>query len=131
MGFKGVIIEESLSNNSLLKDVKILRTKVEKVTEKHKTPWLSKWTLHTIEILENEADDISYKISKSFDYSHKSAWYADFKNDKYHYIIYKDKIFKIDRRKPEQYQAATDYGISLGIPNYQVDFSPHIKKWER
>lgn len=131
MDYKGVIIEESLGNNHILEEVKILETKVEKVTPKHKTPWLSKWTLHTIEIPEAKAKAIAEEISKSFDYSHKSAWYADFKNDRYHYIIYKDKIFKIDRRRSKEYQAATNYGISLGIPDYQVDFSPFIKKWER
>ena len=38
--FKGVIIEESLGDVSVLKEVQILNTKVEQVTEKHKTPWL-------------------------------------------------------------------------------------------
>ena len=131
MGFKGVIIEESLADKSVLNNVKVLSTIVEKVTKKHKTPWLNKWTLHTVKIPEDKADDIASNISKSFDYSHKSAWYADFKNDSYHYIIYKDKIFKIDRSKPKEYRAATDYGISLGIPDYQVDFSPIIEEWKR
>ncbi|EKD57942.1 MAG: hypothetical protein ACD_57C00081G0001 [uncultured bacterium] len=131
MDYKGVIIAESLSVKSVLKDVKILSTKIEKVSEKHKTSWLTKWTLHTVEIPEDKAADIATKISKSFDYSHKSAWYADFKNDNSHYIIFKDKIFKIDRDKPEEYQAATNYGISLGIPEYQIDFSPIIEEWKR
>lgn len=131
MNYRGVIIEESLENKAILKHVRILSTKVEKVSEKHKTPWLTQWTLHTVEIPEDKADDIASNISRSFDYSHKSAWYADFKNNNYHYIIYKDKIFKIYRNKPEEYQSATDYGISLGIPEYQVDFSPIIEEWKR
>lgn len=131
MNYKGVVIEESLEKKDILNQVKILKTKVEKVTPKNKTPWLSQWTLHTVEIPNEMADKIAKEISSALDYSHRSAWYADFKNDKYHYIIYKDKIFKIDRNKPEEYQAATDYGISLGIPDYQMDFSPHIKRWKR
>lgn len=127
MNFKGVIIEESLENPEVLKRAKVLKTKVEKVTPKHKTPWLKQWTLLTVEIPNEMADAIAKEISSILDYSHKSAWYADFKNDHYHYIIYKDKIFKIDRRKPEEYQAATDYGISLGIPDYQI--SPVMKEW--
>lgn len=27
----------------------------------------------------------------------------------------------------DQYQKAKEYGVSLGIPEYQVDFSPDIK----
>jgi len=61
----------------------------------------------------------------------KHNWYADFKNETTHYIIFRNRVFKIDRTKKEQYDEATRYGISLGIPDYQVDFSPHIKKWER
>lgn len=37
--YKGIIIEESLQNKDILKDVRIVSTKVEKVTEKHTTPF--------------------------------------------------------------------------------------------
>ena len=95
--YKGVIIEESLANKSILSKVKSESTKIEPITPEHKTPWLKQWTLHTVSVPEETADEIAKEISKSFDYSHGSAWYADFKNDKTHYIIFKDKIFKIDR----------------------------------
>jgi hypothetical protein len=130
MDYKGVIIEESLEDTSVLKEVNILKTKVEKVTEKHKTPYLKQWTLHTIEIPEEKADEVSEKLSRSFDKKHLD-WYADFKNDIFHYIVYPDKVFKIDRSKPEEYKKATEYGISIGIPDYQVDFAPDIKEWKR
>ena len=129
--YKGVIIEESLANKSILSKVKIESTKIEPITPEHKTPWLKQWTLHTVSVPEETADEIAKEISKSFDYSHGSAWYADFKNDKTHYIIFKDKIFKIDRSKLEEYQKATNYGISLGIPKYQVDFAPNVIEWKR
>ena len=127
--FVGAIIEESLENKLILKKVRVLSTKIEKVTEKHRTPWISQLTLHTIEIPENRAKEIAEKISKSLDSKH--VWYADFKNDKTHFIIFRNKIFKIDRTSKEQYEEATKYGISLGIPEYQVDFSPDVKKWKR
>lgn len=129
MNFKGVIIEESLEDKSVLKRVKIVSTKIEVVTEKHKTPWIKQWTLYTVEIQENQADSIANDISKALDSKHN--WYADFKTDKIHYIVFRNKVFKVDRSKKEQYDEATKYGISIGIPSYQVDFSPHIKKWER
>jgi len=61
----------------------------------------------------------------------QNAWYADFKNKSFHYIIFCNKIFKVDRSKPGQYNSVTKYGLSLGIPDYQLDFSPHIKEWKR
>jgi hypothetical protein len=130
--FVGVIIEESLEDKSVLWKVKILSTKIEKVVETiHKTPWLSRWTLHTVTIPEGKAEEIAEDLSRSLDRRHGGSWYADFKNDKTHFIIFRGKIFKIERTSKEQYEEATRYGISLGIPDYQVDFSPHIKKWKR
>ena len=114
--YNGVIIEESLANKDVLKKVKILSTKVEEVTNEHKTPWLSQWTLHTVEVPEKEAQIIAEEISKSLDYSHNSSWYADYKNNTHHYIIFRDKIFYVDRKSKEQYDEAKRYGISLGIP---------------
>jgi hypothetical protein len=130
MPFRGVIIEESLKGKGVLREVKILNTKVEIVTEKHETPWLKQWTLHTVEIPEEKADEVAEKLSQAIS-DQPSSWYADYKNDTTHYVIYPGKIFKIDRRSKEEYQAASDYGISLGIPPYQVDFAPNIKQWER
>ena len=31
-------------------------------------------------------------------------WYIDLKNYDYHYIIFNDRIFKVDRDYPEQYE---------------------------
>jgi|SRR3989338_8336973 len=127
----GIIIEESLEDKSILKKVKILKTEVEKVTEEHKTPWLNLWTMHTIEIKEADANTITAIISKALDSKHKASWYADFKNNTCHYIIFKNKVFKVNRSKPTEYQNATKYGLSLGIPEYQLDFSPDIQAWQR
>lgn len=136
--YTGVIIEESLEDKSVLQDLKILETKVEEATESHKTLWVKQWTLHTVEVPEDRASpgagrpragEVAEKLSKSLDSQH--AWYADFKNDTTHFIIFRNKVFKIDRSSKEQYDAATAYGLTLGIPDYQLDFSPHIQQWER
>ena len=129
MNYTGVIIEESLENKDILKDVKILETKVEEATEEHKTPWVKQWTLHAVEIPEGQAQNISEKISHALDAEH--PWYADFKNEAHHYIIFRGKVFFIDRASKKQYDEAKNYGISIGIPEYQVDFHPEVKQWER
>lgn len=125
MNYIGTIIEESLEKKQVLKEIKILSTEIEQVIEKHQTPWLKQWTLHKVEIFEDKVAEISDQISKSLDSEHN--WYADYKNEKWHYIIFRNKIFKIDRNNAEQYSEAKDYGVSLGIPEYQVDFSSDIK----
>jgi hypothetical protein len=130
MNYKGVIIEESLADVSVLNDVRIVSTKIEPVTEEHKTPWVKQWTLHDVEVPAEKAAEVAEKISKALDHEHN--WYADYKTDAEHYVIYNDKVFHItDRSDKKQYDEASEYGISIGIPAYQVDFSPHMAQWER
>ncbi len=124
--YKGTIIEESLEDASVLKKVKIISTKVEKVVDEHHTPWLKQWTLHKVEIPENMAAQVAEDLSASIVSDHNGSWYADYKNDKNHYIIFKGKVFFIDRTSKEQYDEAKKYGLSLGIPEHQVDFKPEV-----
>ena len=130
MNYRGVIIEESLENKNVLRNVQILESKVEQVTSNHKTPWVRQWTLHTVEIPEDMAESTAEKLSHSIDASHESSWYADYKNNHYHYIVFRNKIFKVDLKNPTLYKDARSYGISI-IPEYQVDFRPEDKDWKR
>jgi len=122
--YRGVIIEESLEDKRVLQKIKIVRTKIEEVTEGHKTPWIKQWTLHTVEIPENLAEKIAKELSISLDSQHN--WYADFKNKNKHFIIFRDKVFLVDRKNKEEYDEVRKYGLSLGIPEYQLDFSSEI-----
>lgn len=125
MNYKGVIIKESLGDDSILKEVKILDTKVEQVTPKHQTPWLKQWTLHTVEIPIEKAEEVAEELSRSLESEHD--WYADYKDENYHYIIFRNKVFRVTRSKPEEYEEVKKYGISLGIPDYQLAFSPDVQ----
>ena len=129
MNYKGVIIEESLDNKKVLNSVKIIKTKISPVVEKHRTPWVKQWTMHTVEISEQDAEKVAEQLSKDLDKEH--AWYADFKNENYHFIIYREKVFKVDLKNPIIYKDAKKFGISLGIPEYQVDFAPDDKIFEQ
>jgi hypothetical protein len=124
MSYTGVIIEESLAKKDILKKVHVISTKIEEVTEKSQTPWIKQWTMHTVEISEDQAKAIAEELSTSLDPAHE--WYADFKNDTHHYIIFRNKVFFINREKKEEYDEVTNYGISVGIPDYQLDFSAQV-----
>jgi len=122
MNYKGTIIEESLKNTDALKDVKILSTRVSLVTEEHKTPWVKQWTLHEVEIPEAAAAAVAEKIGKGLDSEH--SWYADFRNDEFHFVIFPNKVFKIDRQNKAQNVAAVNYALSINIPAHQLDWTP-------
>lgn len=116
--YKGDVIEESLKDKEVLKEFDIISTRVEKVTDEHQTPWLSQWTLDTIKVAENEAESLAEKLSKALDPEH--GWYIDYRNEKYHYVIFKDKVFKLDRSKKSNYDEMIKYGLSIGTPDYQL-----------
>lgn len=97
-------------------------TKIERVSECTKTPWLKVWTLHTVEIDAAIAEDVAQKISDSIDRKHAHAWYADFRNDRTHYIIFRGKIFVINIHDQSQYYGAKRYGLNLAIPVSQMPF---------
>lgn len=128
MTLSGDIIEESLQDKAILKQLDITSTRVEQVTEDHKTPWLKQWTLHTIEVQAEEAAELAEKLSHALE---SNYWYVDYKNDDLHYIIFPNKVFRVDRRNTEAYKSVVSYGLSLNIPRYQLDFSPDITYWER
>jgi len=120
MNYLGTIIEESLSDKSVLKQLNIIETTISPVTEKSKTPWVKQWTKHKVEVLENQADEIAQILSQAIEFDHQGSWYADFWNDKIHYIVFKNRVFKLDRASKEQYDEAYNFGLSVGIPSYQL-----------
>jgi len=121
MDFTGTIIKESLADQSILKDLVVIETKVELVTPRHQTPWVKQWTKLKISIPETWADFYAERISEALDAEH--AWYADFKNDKFHYVIFYGQPFLVDLNDPQGYEAVKEYGQELGIPDYQLDFA--------
>jgi hypothetical protein len=122
MDYEGIIIEESLEDRSVLDSLQVLDRKVELTTPHHETPWLSQWTLITVRLPEATAGKVAQALSVAIDSEHAGSWYAEFKNDAHHYVVYRDRVFYIDRRSREQYAEAVDYGVSRGLPEHQADF---------
>jgi hypothetical protein len=127
----GEIIEESLVDPSVLKYLPVISTWVEKVRPEHGTPWLTQWTMYTIVVPEEDAAGLAQALSHEIENSHNGHWYIDFKNKTTHYIIFPNKVFKVDRRQPDQFKPVVSYGLRLNIPLYQLDFFPEINHRER
>ena len=126
----GDIIEESLTDRSVLSEVIILETRVEPVTEYHRTLWLEQWTIHRVAVSEERAAELAERFSQALDAVHAHAWYADFKNEDIHYVAFTGKVFRIPRHSEGRYAEVVEYGVRLGIPRYQLDFSPTIERWQ-
>jgi hypothetical protein len=123
--YRGDIIEESLADKATLESVKIVNTRISPVTVNHKTPWLKQWTLHTIEVREADAEQVAESLSHSLEKEHTN-WFIDFKNNTTHYVIFPNKVFKVDVSQPDQYQPVVSYGVKWGIPRHQLNFLPEV-----
>lgn len=120
MNYKGVIIEESLVDISIIKELEVISHDVEMITEAEETPWLDRWTMDTVLIPEEKIEDYTERLSKLIEIEHCENWYCDFRNEKYHYVVFSNKVFCLDRKKKEDYKVMQEYAISIGLPKYQL-----------
>ncbi len=112
MVWKGVIIEESLEDKSLLGMVKIVDTEVDKLEEENRI-----MTFYKIEVTDEFKDKFIQRAIKSV----KEGFYLHLVKDKVMYVIFKDKMFKFSKGYPEL-ETARNYGKSVGIPEKQMPF---------
>lgn len=120
MNYKGVIIEESLIDCSIIQELEVVSHEVEMITEKEETPWLDRWTMDTVLISEEKIESYVERLSRLIDTEHCNNWYCDFRNEKYHYVVFSNKVFCLDRKKKEDYQVMQEYAISIGLPKHQL-----------
>ena len=118
------MIEESLEDRECLRLVRIVATRREAVGVHHDTPWLTHWTLHQIAVDDHAIEAVVRALQASLDTAHPDAWYFDLTNDEWHYIVFKTRIFKVDRANLNEYEAVRRFGLELGIPDGQLDFIP-------
>lgn len=106
MKYSGCIIEESLKDKSIINEFNIL----EEINDDG-IMWI-------VEVDESKLGYVLPKLQTSM--VDGPIWYCDLKCEDYHYIIFNDKIFKVNRDFPEQYEEVRQYGIKRGIPNEQL-----------
>jgi hypothetical protein len=112
MVWKGVLIEESLEDKSLLNLTKIVETDIDRLKEDGKVR-----TLHKIEVEDNKKDEFIQTAIKKL----KLKFYTYLVKDKVMYVLFRDHMFKFSRGYPEL-EAAKEYGKRAGIPEEQMPF---------
>jgi len=108
--YKGTIIEESLKDNLILNEFKILGMSI----TKEKNP-ADRWHMYTVEGSEESIEKLS-KILRP------SKWYAHFWSGTDMIAVFKDKTFLFKYADQAERDKAIEYGISIGIPKKQLDF---------
>lgn len=117
MVWKGVIIEESLQDASLLKFARIVNTRhsyLENEAEK------GKLTFHSIEVEDNNKQEFINRAKAAI----RHGWYMHIcKNDRMA-IIFRGRRFEFSGKEREKMEDAKRYGISIGILPEQMDIEP-------
>ena len=104
--FKGIIIENSLTDKSILNDLNIEKT------------WQDgDWILHSVKVTENQILKLSKSLADGPWYIH--LWETG--KDEIR-VIFKDKIVTISSTDKSTWHEAISYGKSMGIPDEQLDF---------
>lgn len=112
MVWKGVILEESLEDSSLLKLVKIKQTENEQLEGESRT-----MTFHKFELSDNNKALFIEKAMKSI----RQEFYIHIVKKGVMYVIFKGKMFKFSKGYPEL-ESARRYGVSVGISPEQMPF---------
>jgi len=103
---QGTIIENSLTDPAVLKELSILKS------------WsTSTWNLHHVSLDRPQA-------LKLASYIKAGPWYMHFWESGTDdvLVVFKDKTFDIKHSDKSTWQEAIDYGISIGVPDKQLDF---------
>ncbi|NCN52507.1 hypothetical protein GW943_01725 [Candidatus Parcubacteria bacterium] len=103
---KGAIIENSLKDTGILKDLQIVKS------------WKAgDWKLHDVLVSREEAEQLGQ-------YLDDGPWYIHFWEDASDdiLVVYKDKNFTISKTDKTTWKDAIEYGLSINIPLKQLTF---------
>lgn len=102
MTWKGVILKESLDEQSLLELVEIVETKRDR---------------YNIEVDDKNKEEFVQKAIKRI----KAKFYIHLVKDKVMYVMFRNHMFKFSKGYPEL-ETAREFGKELGIPERQMPF---------
>jgi hypothetical protein len=107
--YKGIIIEESLSDNRALNNLEIVGFKITKEWSPAK-----RWHMHTVKVSKKDIEKLSKNI--------KPRWYMHFWKNKNVIAIFKGKKFEFKFDDKSSWKPAIAHGMSVKIPKEQLDF---------
>lgn len=120
MVWKGVIIKESLENESLLVLVKVIKSRKTTLENEGQRGFL---TFLNVEI-EDRNKDIFVKKACSLI---KDSFYIHIVKESRMTVIYKGRVFEFSARDTNELEEARNYGLSIGIFKEQMPFEELIK----
>ena len=103
--YRGTVIEESLTDNRVLNNLKAVKLQIAR----------SGWHIYTFEGSREEFLSFQKHLKRG-------TWYIHFWRENQVTVIYPERIFEFSHDDLKTWKPAVDHGLSLGIPIEQLDF---------
>lgn len=110
MIYSGTIVEESLLDNRILNSFTINQVHISM-----NEVAANRWHLYKVTLSEKQIDILLNNLKPQ-------GWYAHFWHNDKVIVVFPGKKFKIQYSDKSTWQDAIDYGLSIGIPQEQLDF---------
>jgi len=115
--FTGLLLKESLEDESVLDTLRVTKTEVWDV--QNAVDWQPRrWTAITFEGDDDQADALAGRLSRAL----KPAWYANLTTETHAYVVFAGKTFKYLRGDGQARADAQQYALSVGVPASQLDW---------
>ncbi len=114
---RGLLLRESLQDESVLGLVRIAKTEVWDV--QNAADWQPKrWTAISFEGQSERADEVAQALSRAM----KPAWYANLSTATHVYVVFAGKVFEYVKGDAQARAEAQAYALSVGVPDSQIDW---------
>ena len=108
--YTGIIVEESLEDNRILNKLQIVKVRISNEEKQG-----DRWHLYTVNISEKDIELLSKLI--------KNKWYMHFWKGEKIIAIFRGRKFEFNFNDKSTWKPAVEYGLSIGIPREQLDFT--------
>jgi hypothetical protein len=107
--YKACIVEESLSDNRILNDLKIVKVSI---TDEENSS--ERWHIYNSIVNERQIEELHKLL--------KPGWYVHFWRGNDMIVLFKGKKFNVKFKDKSTWKEAINYGLALKIPREQLDF---------
>ncbi len=118
MKFKGILLKESLKDESVLEDLEVVKTETWNV-ENAADYQPDVWTAVYFKGEADEADETAERLSGVL----KPRWYINFSVDNKVYLMFPGKVFKYEKGDKKEREKIKEYARSLNISESQLDWT--------
>jgi len=81
----------------------------------------TRWTMIFFRVEDADTERLAAWFADSL-IGEPGVWYADFRNDAEHFVIFPGRIFRYRRDDHDARAQAVDHGRRLGVPEAQLDW---------